>query len=157
MKTKTSARPAKPVAWWHFDDAASIGLDDAGDVLDTANGRFWAVKGVKGSAIRFDGFTSHLSRDAQQVPRVAGAFTVEAWVALGAYPWHWCPMVDHSQQPTSGYFFGVDWRGRSGLYLSALREWQGVTSKVQIPLKQGETWRWHHDYPPNGHLLRWHH
>ncbi len=136
MTSRASAKSLRPVAWWCFDDADSIGLDSVNNIADKVQGRFWVVKGVKGRAVRFDGFTAHLSREAQQTPEITGPFTVEAWVALGAYPWNWCPLVDHSQQPSSGYFFGIDWRGRFGLYLSALREWQGVTSKVQLPLNE---------------------
>jgi hypothetical protein len=83
------------------------------------------VDGVKGTAVLLDGYTAYI-----EVPvadtfkyRVTGNFSVEGWVALGAYPKHWCPILDHQRDVAdgyfNGYFFGVDAMGRLMLRIAS--------------------------------------
>ena len=74
----------------------------------------------------------------KKTPKVSGDFTIEAWVALGAYPKHWCPIVDH-QRPLEegsfyGYFFGIDARGKLIFRVCVDKTWKEIQSKVRIPL-----------------------
>jgi hypothetical protein len=75
-----------------------------------------SVAGVKGQALLLDGYTAHVAPGLDNTVYVSGDFSVEAWVALGAYPKNWCPIFEHRQPPTQGYmhgyFFGLDALGR---------------------------------------------
>ena len=50
-----------PVAWWTFDKSGpDIALDRAGHVTDTIEGHYTQVAGVKGTALKLDGYTTCL-------------------------------------------------------------------------------------------------
>ena len=65
-------------ASWSFDK------DDGSDLI---RGFQKLDAGVSGRALRFDGQTTVVVRAAARAPRLDGAFTVEAWVALQTLPW----------------------------------------------------------------------
>lgn len=125
-----------PVAWWRFDNADKPGLDSVSGVEDTVGGRFRSVPGVSGQALKLDGFTAFLARKPDGVPKLRGGLTLEAWLALGAYPWSWCPIVDLHRKPVNGIFFGIDADGTFKLQLAAGGRWQEAVSKAPLPLRQ---------------------
>ena len=43
---------------------------------------------------------------------MSGDFSIEAWVAQGAYPWNWCPIVTQQKDEKAGYAFSVGPRGQ---------------------------------------------
>ena len=89
---------------------------------DEARGFEKIVSGVAGQALRFDGQTTAVVRPAAMMPRIGGAFSVEAWVALQTYPWTWCAIANQEKDRRAGYFFGVDPEGRFGLQVSPRAE-----------------------------------
>ena len=52
--------------------------------------------------------TAHVVREASRVPTITGPFSVETWIALGAYPLNWAPVVDLHDPGKSGFFCGID-------------------------------------------------
>jgi len=156
------------VAWWKFDEVKiktdSIKIDEEEFILKKVpyvfenvskmetvlNGAFYkVVPGVIGKALRFDGYTGYIDhgrvrgrRRFPGVPKVSGTFSIEAWIALGAYPKHWCPIVDNQRDINegyfNGYFFGVDANGRLMFRIAAKGKNEIVVSSDIIPL--GE-WR----------------
>ncbi len=143
---------AEPVAWWRFEgDEAGQALDSAGNVADVVSGLGTQVSGVDGAAMRFDGLTTCVTRAAAAAPRLGGAFTIEAWVAIQAYPWapsaivSQCAMPDAAvsgsgdpavtnPDPTAGYFFGIDATGHVRLGATVDGAWRVSTSAEAIPL-----------------------
>ncbi|MHC4648561.1 MAG: hypothetical protein ACYTBJ_24150, partial [Planctomycetota bacterium] len=100
------------VAWWKFDEVAGNSAFDAvSRIEDPISGNFKYVQGVAGKAVRFDGFTTSVTRKADKAPKLGEAFTIEAWAALGAYPWNWCPIAGQTDIGKSGYYFGIDSNG----------------------------------------------
>ena len=84
----------EPVASWHFDAELNVpGDEDANASIETIQGKWIQVPGVVGRALRLDGYSTRLVRDAKHAPRLPDGFTVTAWVALGAYPWNWAPIL----------------------------------------------------------------
>ncbi|MGA2115851.1 MAG: LamG domain-containing protein [Bryobacteraceae bacterium] len=133
-------QPVKPLAQWRFDESQGpTARDSAGGVADSISGLYKFVRGVSGNALQFDGYTTYIQRQWKQAPPVAGGFTVEAWVALDAYPWNWVPIVDWERDFQAGYLFGIDAYGRIGLHLAVAGSWQVLSSNSKIPLK-----RWTH-------------
>jgi hypothetical protein len=51
------------------------------------------VPGVAGQALQRDGIAVHVVVPAASVPGLAGSFTVDGWVALGAYPFSDAPIL----------------------------------------------------------------
>ncbi|MHC4500840.1 MAG: hypothetical protein ACYS21_17210, partial [Planctomycetota bacterium] len=136
----------EPVAWWKFDDIevervtvemvrgetfvprevlSYVTESVSGNKSDLFGKYYEVVPGVSGDAVMLDGYTAYVEVGPEQNeegetyypnPEVSGDFTVEAWIALGAYPKHWCPIVDNQRDMSegyfNGYFFGVDALGR---------------------------------------------
>jgi hypothetical protein len=103
------------------------------------NGKFLKQnKGVKGGAVLMDGNTAYIQLMEDDVPRVKGDFSVEAWIAMGAYPNNVCPIVDNQRDPAegyyNGYFFGLDARGRLILRIATDGQDEQVVGTQTIPL-----------------------
>ncbi|KPK78052.1 MAG: hypothetical protein AMJ79_01260, partial [Phycisphaerae bacterium SM23_30] len=143
----TSIVPAlddQPIAWWTFDQAADRALDNISKINDAISGNYKYVAGSSGGALKFDGYTTCLRRKAAEAPQVSQAFTIEAWVAIGAYPWNWSPIVSQestvslnsaqdricwpedisNESATAGYYFGVGPRGELTLQIAVDGKWR---------------------------------
>jgi hypothetical protein len=135
----TSANAQEPVAWWPFDSI------DQGAVIDRASGRedrvegsAGPIRGAVGQALLFDGFTAVIDRPAAAAPRLDGDFAVEAWVALGAYPWNWCPLASQQKDQQKGYALSIGPRGQIRLEVGVDGAWQSCASADWVvPLR---TW-----------------
>ncbi len=135
-----SAQTTKPVAHWSFDEADG---DTAHDSIGHANGKITGVykhvSGVLSNGLRLDGETSGVTVAAADAPHLKDSFTIDAWIAINAYPWNWVPIVDNRREEQAGYLFGIDSFGHLGLQLSANGVWQSLISQERLPLK-----RWSH-------------
>ena len=127
------------VAWWPFDESdKGVAWDAAGGLEDTIEGNCKQVPGVSGLALKLDGFTTAVTREAARAPALAGGFAIEAWVALAAYPWNWCPVVSQCREEQAGYALAIGPRGELALRLAVGGEWQACSScDLAIPLR---TW-----------------
>src|SRR5271157_1543374 len=113
------------VAKWSFESVATPTTHDtASGVDDKVEGFYKYVPGVTGTGLRFDGYTTQVIRMANKAPQLAGAFSVEAWVALNTFPWNWVPIVDHELYQQVGYSFGIDAFGHVGLQVAVNGVWQ---------------------------------
>ena len=134
------ARPLdaqQPGIRWNFNETSGrVAHDSAGDFDDMLEGFWWRVPGVEGNGVQFDGYTTRMVRPAKRVPRIDGAFSVSAWMALNNYPWGWVPLVDQDLDDQVGFFFGIDAVGHLGFDLNVGGVWQRVSSSVQLPLKR---------------------
>jgi hypothetical protein len=134
-----------PVAWWKFDDAHG---DLAHEMVtrqacDIAGHKSLWKKGVSGTALQFDGYFSMVSMPTAQAPAITGSLSLEGWLALGAYPWNWAPLVQ--QGDDTGYFLGVDGHGYPGFKVQIDGQWQELTLSGEPP------------YADNLKLRRWYH
>jgi len=119
------------------------------------NGKYFKqVRGVQGGAVLLDGNTSYIQINEDDVPRVSGDFSVEAWIAMGAYPNNICPIVDNQRDPAegyfNGYFFGLDAQGRLVLRIATNGRDERIVGTSTIPL-----YTWSHvagTYSPNNGL-----
>ncbi len=128
-----AAQTAGPSAWWRFD---ALDGDAASGARDRLTGQARLVAGISGKALVLDGYTTVLTRAAEAAPSIADALTVEAWVALGAYPWNWCPVVDQSDAELEGWAFEIGPRGGIRLRVAADGAWRTVASDdYVVPLR----------------------
>src|SRR6476646_6713799 len=107
---------------------------------DRVKGNGWLVPGVAGQALELDGIAAHVLVPAAKVPRLSGSFTLEGWVARGAYPCNNAPILQQQRGGAAGFFLGVGDRGQlrfdatvGGRQLSAvssstleLRQWAHI-------------------------------
>ncbi|HEX4022661.1 MAG TPA: LamG domain-containing protein [Acidobacteriaceae bacterium] len=123
------------VAWWKFDkgigNVAADSVSGSQDII--LNNHEW-VKGVSGTALKFDGFTTVLEHKPDNVPHLKNHFTIEAWIAMQSYPWNWVAIVDQERKHQAGYFFGIDSEGRLSLQLSVWGNWEICRSQIRLPL-----------------------
>jgi hypothetical protein len=127
-----------PVAWWTFDSAVEgLVTDRAAKRDDRVEGNHKLIGGVVGGALLFDGFTTVIDRPAADAPNMSGDFSIEAWVAQGAYPWNWCPIITQQRDEQAGYAFSVGPRGQIRLQVAVDGDLQSCTSDDWVlPLRQ---------------------
>lgn len=129
------AQDAKLAAYWSFDEVQTPAVDEGGSRLkDVVQGNFSYVRGVRGKALRFDGFTTRIARNAN-LPGIREAVTFEAWIAPQAYPWNWNAIVEQKNR----YFFGLDATGHIGVRVFVDDQWRECVSSLEVPFM-----RWSH-------------
>ena len=79
---------------------------------DRVKGNAWLVPGVSGNGLELDGIAAHVLVPSVNVPRLSGSFTLEGWVALGAYPFNNAPILQQQRGGGAGFFLGVGDRGQ---------------------------------------------
>lgn len=126
------------VAWWSFDEGENnVVKDKVGQIEDVLEGSFKYTCGVAGTALKLDGYTTCIIRKAEDSPKLDDEFSLEAWVALGAYPWNWCPIISQSKDNEAGYYFAVGPQGQVCLELAVEGQWQVCKSgSFVIPLRK---------------------
>lgn len=125
------------VAKWSFNSSSSpTTRENVGGAECKVEGYYKYVPGVEGDGLRFDGYTTSITLNAKNAPKLTTAFTIDAWVALNTYPWNWVPVVDHEQDRQAGYAFGIDAFGHVGLKVAVAGAWETLTSTEQLPLKK---------------------
>jgi hypothetical protein len=134
------------VAYWPFDEASGTTVVEAiKQTKDVIQGNFSLVSGVRGNGIKFDGFTTRITRDSN-APEIQEAVTFEAWIAPQAYPWNWNAIVEQRDR----YFFGLDATGHIGLRVFIDSYWRECVSATPVPFMQ-----WSHiaaTFDPNNGL-----
>ena len=136
-----------PVTWWRFEaDRGEVAFDPVGGVRDEIRGTFRFVEGASGAGLKFDGFTTNVVRKAADAPRLGEAFTIEAWVALAAYPLELvpdCQSGDGSKgrppQDAAGHAASPVSNGTRHRAVWSLLHQAGVLSGVGCPLEDGGT------------------
>ncbi len=116
------AQDPLPSYHWDFENITGRNVTEQIKAsADTLEGNFTVVKGVSGKAIRLDGFTTVIRNQGRNGSITDGSVTTEAWIALGAYPWNWCPVVAQRQEVvggkevSGGFSLEVGPRGELGL------------------------------------------
>jgi len=146
----------KPAASWDFGVVRDGKIRDAAAAIDDpVGGNFRLVPGVKGQALILDGYTTRIVRPAAQAPKLGRDFSVEAWIALGAYPWNWAPIAAQEStvslnssldaaswpdditvnSPKAGFYFGVGPQGHLGFHVGA-GGWIVCRSESHLPLRK---------------------
>jgi len=147
----------RPVARWRFEidsrveptgEAAARGAEDRpgpapASTRDSVSGRadpiagnFRLVRGISGTGLKLDGYTTAVVRAAADAPPLNGAFSLEAWIALAAYPWNFCPIAAR-RSGDAGFAFSVGPRGELSFSASDEGEWLDCVSAPVLPLR---TW-----------------
>ena len=138
-----------------------------GTLCPVAGNKALWKKGVSGTALAFDGYFSKVTLPKAKAPPVTDELTLEAWVALGAYPWNDAGIVHCSAgEPISpedykhgyrdpytyrpwkmeGYMLGVDPYGRPIFKVNGEQVGGGVLEPKDTSRKQDvlPTYRWTH-------------
>ncbi len=139
-QTRVAGNPQKgppvvaPALWFKFDEGTGDATEEAVTQtrLPVAGPKTYWKKGVSGTALEFDGYNTVVSLPAAKAPALSGgSLTLEAWFALGAYPWNWAPLIQ--QGDNAGYFLGVDSHGYPGFMVKVDGAWEQLTVPNQPP------------------------
>jgi hypothetical protein len=130
-----------PIAWWPLDSVRDgFVFDNARQARDALMGHQALVGGVRGRALRFDGYSTHILCRSSGAPQLAGSFTIQAWVALQALPWNWTAIVDQGGHPQTApehqprVFLGIDAHGRIGFKVGVGGRLSECISDRSLPL-----------------------
>ncbi len=113
----------EPVAWFKFDEAKGDetveSFSKAKSVI-TGDKTVWK-KGLSGTALQFDGYKTTVKIAGDKTPKLSSAITLEGWIAIGAYPWSWCPIIQQADDVPE-----------------TVRLFRGDVDVTDIELKEGE-------------------
>jgi len=125
----------KPTARWTFDGKTVETVEDeVSGAADSIAGNFRVVTGVSGEALKFDGYTTVVTRKASEAPELSTSFTLQAWVALAAYPWNWCPVMSRSAE-NAGYALEIGPDGELAVKVFSGSAWRTCISRTKIPFR----------------------
>lgn len=124
-------------AQWTFGSIAQG--DRAAERIGLFHGNLKLVKGVRGNALKFDGFSTRVVREAEHAEPLGERFTIEAWVAPQEYSQNQTAIVDRSVERELGYFLGMDAKGMLIFQANIGGQWQVCRSSVKLPIL-----RWSH-------------
>ncbi len=126
------------VAYWSFDEASGKVVNESiKGSKDLIQGNFSFVGGVRGNGIKYDGFTTRITRDSVMngrwnAPEIQDAVTFEVWITPQAYPWNWNAIVEQKDR----YFFGLDASGHISLRVFIDNYWRECVSTSVVPFMQ---------------------
>lgn len=145
---------SSPIAYWTFDDGSDYHAADSisgiEDEIEFAlrKGRFqppknpvWC-KGIKGSALLFDGYSTYVKRSASKIKKPSDSLTICAWIAPRTYDYgaeqRLAAIVNqHDRERGQGYILGITRHGAWSLQLGINHRWVEVWSLHKpIPLNQ---------------------
>jgi len=134
-----SIQAQQQVAHWSFEEnKQGSTLELISKVQDTVEGNYQVAKGAIGSGIRLDGFTTCLKTTGPNRVIRGDQFTIESWVALGNYPWNWCPIITTQSKEIQGYRLLVGPLGQASFEVAVGEQWIACSSEeASLPLR---TW-----------------
>jgi hypothetical protein len=133
-----------PSLYWPFDEGRKNRKYEEKDfVFDVMNmipckilGNIALWKnGVSGTALAFDGYQSKVRMAKGILTQSLKNWSMEAWVALGVYPWQWGSLVDISERG-EGLTIGITDLGEFGLKYVRGDTIIKVLTDEQIPLSE---------------------
>ncbi len=135
-----SQKADTPVMWLSFDEINVNNKlhirtveDQITNRLDTIRGTYVVLKdGVHGKSLLLDGYSAYLS--CRNTPSLSGSFTVEGWLAMGAYPTNFCPLAEQNMLSGKGFSLGINSLGKPGFKIATQNGWVNVEGSKTIPL-----------------------
>ena len=129
-----------PVKWISFDEIIvneELHLraveDKITNIFDTIIGNYVILKeGVYGSSLLLDGYSAYLFSN--NLPDLKGSFSVEGWLAPGAYPTNYCPVAEQINLENKGFSLGIDHRGFPYFKIGTQNGWVIAEGTDKIPL-----------------------
>ncbi len=138
LRQAETAAPAPSdgcLARWTFDEVSDGTVTEAvSGGRDSLAGNYRLTAGASGRAVKFDGYTTVVTRAADRAPVPAGGFSVSAWIALAAYPWNWCPVVCH-QDENAGWSLEIGPAGELAMKVFTGTVWRTCISEAVLPLR----------------------
>jgi hypothetical protein len=134
----------KPLMHWSFDEALEsrpikdrdITMELVNNIPCTIHGNISLWKpGVSGTALAFDGYHSKVTLNNARAPEEPASFSLDAWIALGAYPWKEGAVMDITEG-RGGVYFGISDLGNLIFRIHGEKQIHTLTSSKEISLNE---------------------
>jgi hypothetical protein len=138
---------SKPLVWFRMDEGKGESTREefsSAEMQISGDKPLWRT-GVSGSGLVFNGWSSEVILPVEHSPFLDKKyirdtpqyeFSMEAWIAIKAYPWNWCPIVQQCIMGKNGYFLGLDYYGHLGFKAAIGGSWFELISKETLPRNQ---------------------
>ncbi len=125
-----------PFVAFNFDEANGDQVTEsiAGSKYKVAGHKTLWKNGVSGSALQFDGYNSMIEPKILN-PQTVDAISLSSWIAIGAYPWNWTPIIQSGTK--EGFFLGVNAYGYPGFRVWVDGKMHELVSKTHL---ERNTW-----------------
>jgi len=137
----------KPVVRFSFDEGTGLTTREAvsGTVVEIEGHAAHWRGGVSGTALQMDGWTSQVQLRKDLSRQVTDRITLDAWIAIAAYPWNTCPIVQQVDvtdgQEGDGLMLAMEADGKPSMWVTV----RGEDGNRRISLKADEViprFRW---------------
>jgi len=135
-RTRPDSLPS-PVLRFSFDEGRGLTTREAvsgTSVPIMGHAAYWRA-GVSGTALMMDGWTSQVQFEKDLSQQVSDRITLDAWIAIAAYPWNTCPIIQQVDvaegQEGSGLMLAVEADGKPSMWVTV----GGTNSSQRISLK----------------------
>lgn len=131
------SKAQKPEISWDFSEINDRKtIEQQSGIADTIEGNYQLAPGIKGTGLRLDGFTVCMKHHDNNLKNPSDEFTIEAWAALGNYPWNWCPILTTENNEIKGYRLMIGPHGEVSFQTAIGEQWISCTTeKLTIPLR----------------------
>lgn len=126
-----------PRAHWAFETLAGGRTPESvSGNADAVEGCAEKAPGIAGNGLRLDGFTACVRSSGPGRVVTGTEITVEAWIALGEYPWNWCPILTSESEKGGGYRLMVGPLGQAAMECAVGGRWISCASgRDAVPLR----------------------
>lgn len=127
-----------PEVHWDFEKIQKGRiLEKIKNKWDVLEGNYGEAPGIRGRGLRLDGFTAALRAQETKTPVPGKELTVELWLALGEYPWNWCPALTAQKDDVGGYRLQIGPYGQVSMEVNVDENWVSAASEREsIPLRK---------------------
>lgn len=138
LASAAGVKAQDPIMYWDFETNENrTTIEVISGSADTLEGNFEEAAGISGKGIRLDGFTTRIIKSSKSVTAPGDEFTVEAWIALGNYPWNWCPVITTESPFVAGYRLMIGPLGQVSLETAIDDQWISCSSARDVlPLRK---------------------
>ncbi|MBT3242231.1 MAG: LamG domain-containing protein [Bacteroidetes bacterium] len=113
--------------------------------------------GVSGTCLQFDGYYTEVRMPVDKALPINDEISLQAFIAIGAYPWSWCPIVQQAddvpenvitgrrdgnyfvemeKEDDTGFFLGIDGDGHPGFKLRVGGVWEELYGDFHLERRQ---------------------
>jgi hypothetical protein len=130
----------KPVVRLSFDEGTGLSTREAvsGTVVPIEGHAAHWRGGVSGAALQMDGWTSQVQLEKDLSQQVSDRVTLDAWIAIAAYPWNTCPIIQQVDvtdgQEGNGLMLAMEADGKPSMWVTV----RGDDGSRRISLKADE-------------------
>lgn len=126
------------------------------DIAVTGRKVLWR-NGISGTCLQFDGYHTEVRLPSERTLAIDKEMSLQAFVALGAYPWSWCPIIQQcddvdeqtkglrmdgkfiilaEKENDTGFFLGIDGSGHPGFKLRVQGQWEELSADFFLARRQ---------------------